>query len=115
MSAPTQARWQDSVLAILDEHHVSILEFLTYTLQTHLPVHTRYRDHLRQHTHDIFDLWSEQYLSEVEGWAVKAVTETYQGELLAVTQPSAGFHFKATRASLAQLKTFSMVEMGSKL
>ena len=111
----SKMNWQDKVLNTLDEHHVSVFDLLMHTLRTRAPKHAHHKGLLRARTNDILDLWSEQCPSEVEEWAVRAATETYRSEILQMTQRSTGLHFQSTHASLSQLETFSMVEMGRML
>ena len=109
------SHWQSATLNILDDNGATIFDLLLYTLRTRQPEQSHHRNVLRNRTHDIMDLWSEQYPTEVEGWAMKAGIESYHAELLQLIHPHAGFHFRGTRASLDQLESFSMVEMGKKI
>jgi hypothetical protein len=115
MQEHSKMNWQDKVLNTLDEHRVSVFDLLMHILRTRAPKHAHHKGPLCARTNDILDLWSEQCQSEVEECAVRAATETYRLEILQMTQRSTGLHFQSTHASLSQLETFSMVEMGRML
>ena len=108
-------QWQNTILTILDNNNVSVLDLLNFILRTRLPAHAHHRDVLHRQMPHVLDLWSEQYPSETEEWALRAGVEAYRAELLRLIQQNAGFHFRNTQANLEQLETFSMVEMGKKI
>ena len=107
--------WQEEVIELLEQCQASVYDLLLYILRSKLSKHAAQRDILHAQTHNVMDLWSEQYPLEVEEWAIKASMEAYRQEIVLMTQQQAGFHFKSTRASLSQLENFSMVDMGRKL
>jgi hypothetical protein len=88
--------WQHNILSILDESGNSIFDLLLYILHARHPSLSHHRDGLQRRTHDVLDLWSEQFPAEVQIWAVKAATETYRAELLQLIHPHASFHFHGT-------------------
>src|ERR1700683_3770980 len=71
------SHWRSSTLNILDTNGVTTFNLLLYTLQTRQPEQSHHRNILCNCTHDIMDLWSKKYPTEVEGWAMKAGIETY--------------------------------------
>ena len=70
-------QWQNTILTILDNNNVSVLDLLNFILRTRLPAHAHHRDVLRRQTPHVLDLWSEQYPSETEEWALRAGVEAY--------------------------------------
>jgi hypothetical protein len=74
--------WQEEVIELLEQHQASVYNLLLYILRSKLNKHAARRDILHARTHDVMDLWSEQYPSEAEGWAIEASMETYRREIV---------------------------------
>lgn len=106
------ARWQDTVLCMLDNNGVTLYDLLAFTFRTSLPIHQHHRDTLQSRGNDFLDPWLEQHPRGSQTWAVTVASETCRDEIIQLTEPNAGFHFRATRAHLEQIETFSMVKMG---
>ena len=58
----------------------------TVLLRSKLNKHAAQWDILHARTHDVMDLWSEQYPSEAEEWAIEASMETYRQEIVLMTK-----------------------------
>lgn len=99
--------WQDFVLQILDSNRATLFDLLAFTFRTNRPIYQHHRDNLQGRTNDFLDLWLEQHPRDTQSWAVTVATETCRDEIIQLTQPNAGFHFRATRAHLEQIETFS--------
>ena len=70
-------QWQNIILTILGNNHATVLDLLNFISRTRLPAHAHHHDALHKQTPHVFDLWSEQYPSETEEWALQAGIETY--------------------------------------
>jgi hypothetical protein len=70
--------WQEEVIELLERRQASVYDLLLYTPRSKLDKHAAQRDILHARMHDVMDLWSEQYPSEAEEWAIEASMEAYR-------------------------------------
>ena len=106
------ARWQDTVLCMLDNNEATLYDLLAFTFRMSLLIHQHHRDTLQSQGNDFLDLWLEQHPHDSQTWAITVATETCHNEIIQLMEPNTGFHFCATHAHLEQIEMFSMVKMG---
>lgn len=104
------------ILTSLDRDNGStIYDVLLQTLRSHDPAHSRHRESIVTRIPNILDILLEQAPVPTVGSALALTTTTYREEMQSLIQAQTGFHFKGTTASLLQLETFSIADMGQRI
>jgi hypothetical protein len=67
--------WQEEVIELLEQCQASVYDLLLYILWSKLNKYAAQQDILHAWMHNVMDLWSEQYPSEAEEWAIEASME----------------------------------------
>lgn len=102
-----------SILSTLDQHHnATLYDLILQTLRSADHTIEWHQTSLLTQLPDLLDVLSEKSAGRLESSTIHVARATYQAEVQRLIQPSTGFHFKGSSASLAQLESFSIAQMG---
>ncbi len=109
--------WLNQIIGILEHNNVTIFDVLVQVLRF---------GHIAQNLHsswatlqvsvgDIANLQLEQEEGIIRNWVAGVTINTYQNEIVHLVEVQQGLHFRANHATLEQLKSFDLAELGTKM
>ncbi len=109
--------WLNQIIAILDQNGSLIFDLLVQVLRYGHVAKNLHAARLALHERavNICDLLMEQEADVVNNWAASAMINTYQAEIVHLTEVKQGLHFGANRATLKQLEGFTLEDLGTRM